>query len=241
MGKTTKSSRRSILGVFAHPDDETSGAGGTFVRYAREGVDIYVATATRGEQGTLGAQGDIVTREELPGVREAEMRAVLKTYGVHPPMFLDYKDQEVNSADFDGLVGKVSSVMERTAPEVVITFGPHGISRHQDHIAVHRATIEAFRRYRRSMTPRPRLFYVAIPQDAARQYELDLDGPEVDPTVLVDITEFKPLKIQGLGMYKSQADAQLLAGVFQNAPPVEGFHQAWPKAPKGIVAAGFWE
>ena len=241
MGKTTKSSRRSILGVFAHPDDETSGAGGTFVRYAREGVDIYVATATRGEQGTLGAQGDVVTREELPGVREAEMRAVLKTYGVHPPMFLDYKDQEVNSADFDGLVGKVSSVMERTAPEVVITFGPHGISRHQDHIAVHRATIEAFRRYRRSMTPRTRLFYVAIPQDAARQYELDLDGPEVDPTVLVDITEFKPLKIQGLRMYKSQADAQLLAGVFQNAPPVEGFHQAWPKAPKGIVAAGFWE
>lgn len=41
--------RRCILGVFAHPDDETSCAGGTFSRYAREGVAVYVVTATRGE------------------------------------------------------------------------------------------------------------------------------------------------------------------------------------------------
>jgi LmbE family N-acetylglucosaminyl deacetylase len=42
-------SRRCLLGVFAHPDDETSCAAGTFARYAREGVAVYVVTATRGE------------------------------------------------------------------------------------------------------------------------------------------------------------------------------------------------
>ena len=46
--------RRCILGVFAHPDDETSCAGGTFSRYARAGVDVYVATATRGSRACWG-------------------------------------------------------------------------------------------------------------------------------------------------------------------------------------------
>ena len=76
--------RRCILGVFAHPDDETSCAGGTFSRYARAGVDVYVATATRGEQGMLGTHGQEVTREDLPRVREAELRTVLHMYGAKP-------------------------------------------------------------------------------------------------------------------------------------------------------------
>jgi len=66
--------RRCILGVFAHPDDETSCAGGTLSRYARAGVEVYVATATRGEQGMLGTNGQVVTRTDLPRVREAELQ-----------------------------------------------------------------------------------------------------------------------------------------------------------------------
>ena len=87
--------RRCILGVFAHPDDETSCAGGTFSRYAREGVAVYVVTATRGEQGTLGTNGQRVTRHGLPRVRDAELRAVLRMYGAEPPIFLGYRDQHV--------------------------------------------------------------------------------------------------------------------------------------------------
>src|SRR2546427_6821969 len=56
-GGTTRmnqSTRRCSLAVFAHPDDETSAAAGTLTKYAREGVDIHVVTATRGERGGLG-------------------------------------------------------------------------------------------------------------------------------------------------------------------------------------------
>ena len=77
--------RGCILGVFAHPDDETSCAGGTLSRYAQARVDVYVATATRGEQGMLGTHGQVLTREDLPGVREAELRTVLHMYGAKPP------------------------------------------------------------------------------------------------------------------------------------------------------------
>ena len=79
--KTGDGPRRCILGLYAHPDDETSSAGGIFTRYAREGVHIYVATATRGEQGSLGTGGDVIRREDLGAVREAELRSCFKCTG----------------------------------------------------------------------------------------------------------------------------------------------------------------
>ena len=40
-----------LLAVLAHPDDESLGFGGTLARYAAEGVETYLVTATRGERG----------------------------------------------------------------------------------------------------------------------------------------------------------------------------------------------
>ena len=107
--------RRCILGVFAHPDDETSCAGGTFCRYAREGAEVYVATATRGEQGTLGTNGQVMTREDLPRIRAMELCTVLQMYGAKPPIFLGYRDQEVAHANADELTVKIAAVMAAIA------------------------------------------------------------------------------------------------------------------------------
>ena len=46
-------STRTMMAVFAHPDDEAFGTGGTLARYAAEGVDVYLVTATRGEAGQM--------------------------------------------------------------------------------------------------------------------------------------------------------------------------------------------
>ena len=47
-------SDRSLMFVFAHPDDETFGPGGTIAKYAREGVRISVIIATSGQAGRAG-------------------------------------------------------------------------------------------------------------------------------------------------------------------------------------------
>jgi LmbE family N-acetylglucosaminyl deacetylase len=47
-----------ILGILAHPDDESLGFGGTFAKYASEGIETYLVTATRGERGRFGPQGE---------------------------------------------------------------------------------------------------------------------------------------------------------------------------------------
>jgi LmbE family N-acetylglucosaminyl deacetylase len=234
--------RRCILGIFAHPDDETSCAGGTFSRYAHAGVEVYVATATRGEQGTLGTNGQVVSREDLPRVRAMELCTVLQMYGARPPIFLGYRDLEVSHANTDELIAKIAAVMAALMPDVVITFGPMGLSGHPDHVAVHRATVAAFHRYRHCTTPPPRLYYKALLPAAVQALGLTLAGPEVEPTVLIDIAAQKALKVRALRTYTTQEDAQRLAGLMEQSPwAVEAFHQAYPPVSAGVLATGFWE
>jgi LmbE family N-acetylglucosaminyl deacetylase len=234
--------RRCMLGVFAHPDDETSCAGGMFSRYGHAGVEVYVAMATRGEQGMLGTHGQEMTREDLPRVREAELRTVLQMYGARPPIFVGYRDQDVSHANADELIAKIAAVMAATTPDVVSTCGPLGLSGHPDHVAVHRATIAAFHRYRHRTTGQPRLYYKALLSAAVQALGFTLTGPEVQPTVLIDITAQKALKVRALRTYTPQEDAQRLAGLVAQAPwAVEAFHQAYPPTSTRVLAPGFWE
>src|SRR4029450_9971250 len=234
--------RRCILGVFAHPDDETSCAGGTFSRYAHTGVEVYVATATQGEQGMLGTHGQVVTRADLPRVRALELCTVLQMYGARPPIFLDYHDQEVSHANADELIAKIAAVMAAIMPDVVITFGPMGLSGHPDHVAVHRAPVAAFHRYRHRTTAPPRLYYKALLPAAMQALGLTLAGPEVEPTVLISLAPPKGPKVRPLRTYTTQEDAQHLAGLIEQSPwAVEAFHQAYPPVSAGVLAPGFWE
>ena len=234
---------RSILAVYAHPDDETSSAGALMAMYTAQGVDVHVVTATRGERGTLGTGGMAIERQDLPKVREAELRAVLQHYGVsNAPVFLGYRDQELKDADFGELVDKVFHEMQRVRPDVVLTFGPHGISKHDDHIAIHQATVEAFHRYRVSAGVEPRLLYSALPKAALEEFDLRIDGPETDPNVVVDVASHWHFKVEGLRLYRSQEDAQEFAQMLEDRPwNTETFHQAYPPMPDGKVLHGLWD
>src|SRR5712691_12802513 len=234
--------RRCMLAVFAHPDDETSTAAGTFIHYAREGVEIHVVTATRGERGELGAGDRTIERRDLPAVREAELRVVLALYGANRPILLDYRDQELITADFETLTQDVLRAMASVQPDVVITFGPSGISDHDDHKTMHRVTTEAFHRYRHTAVVAPRLYYVAIPPEVAAQFAFRLHPSEMTLSVCIDIAEVKPMKLQGLRTYRSQTDAQELAVLFASEQfSYEWFYQAYPMlSPTEPPARGFW-
>jgi LmbE family N-acetylglucosaminyl deacetylase len=211
------------------------------MRYARDGADVYVATATRGEMGSLGTGGLVIDRDKLPEVREAEMRSVLEVIGARPPIFLGYRDAEVANADFEELVERVMALMSEVEPDVVITWGPSGISGHEDHIAVHKAAVESFIRYRASRAGVPRLFYVAISREDADRFELDPDESETSLTVVIDIEPYAKDKLRALRMYRSQEDAQQIADMFEEHGMLkESFRQALPPATGARVASGFW-
>ena len=67
-----------LMCVMAHPDDETLGTGGILAKYADEGIDTYLVTATRGEYGWAGDEGDNPGAEKLGQLREAELLTAAK-------------------------------------------------------------------------------------------------------------------------------------------------------------------
>ncbi|MHB9033684.1 MAG: PIG-L deacetylase family protein [Anaerolineae bacterium] len=133
------STNRCLLAVFAHPDDEAFGCGGTLARCAAEGVDVHLVTATRGEAGEI-AKGVSATMANLAEVREKELRCACQALGIRPPHFLDYIDGQLAIVHQGQAVAKLVRIIRDLKPQVVLTFGPDGIYGHYDHIAVHRWT-----------------------------------------------------------------------------------------------------
>src|SRR5437867_5470062 len=114
-----------LMAVLAHPDDESLGAGGTLARYAAEGVETTVVTATRGERGRYKEHrgGDQHPGpEELGRIREAELRAAAQVLGVREVSLLGYMDGDLDRADPREAVARIAGQVRRVRPQVVLTF-----------------------------------------------------------------------------------------------------------------------
>lgn len=57
-----------------------------------------------------------------------------------------YPDGAVAEASFAELVDRIADLLAAERPDVVLTFGPDGITGHPDHITIGRATTDAFLR-----------------------------------------------------------------------------------------------
>jgi N-acetyl-1-D-myo-inositol-2-amino-2-deoxy-alpha-D-glucopyranoside deacetylase len=146
---------RRLLAVFAHPDDETFGAGGTLALYARRGAEVHLVCATRGEVGE--APPDLKGFPDVGSMREAELRCAAGILGLADIRFLGYRDSGMPgspdnfhpkafaAAPLAETARAVARIIREVRPQVVVTFDPIGGYRHPDHIAAHRATVEAFR------------------------------------------------------------------------------------------------
>jgi LmbE family N-acetylglucosaminyl deacetylase len=131
------------MGVLAHPDDESLGIGGTLAKYASEGVETYLVTATRGERGRFGESGEKPRPDVVGRAREAELREAAGVLGVREVNFLDYCDGDLDQVNITEAVAKIAGHLRRVRPHVVITFGPEGAYGHPDHIAISQLTTAA--------------------------------------------------------------------------------------------------
>jgi LmbE family N-acetylglucosaminyl deacetylase len=138
-----KPSDLRLMCVLAHPDDESLGTGGTLAKYAHEGFETYVVTATRGERGRFGDAPESPAPQIVGAVREAELRAAAKELGVREVAFLDYLDGEVDQSPVAEAAEKIAAHLRRIRPHVVLTFAPDGAYGHPDHIAISQLTAAA--------------------------------------------------------------------------------------------------
>jgi LmbE family N-acetylglucosaminyl deacetylase len=132
-----------LLAILAHPDDESLGFGGTLAKYAAEGVGTHLVTATRGERGRFGSQGNTAAPAEVGRVREAELRAAAAVLGIRDVSILGYPDGAVDQMEAAIAIQTIVSHIRRIRPHVVVTFGPEGAYGHPDHIAISQVTTAA--------------------------------------------------------------------------------------------------
>lgn len=135
-----------LLGIFAHPDDETILIGGTLAMLTSRGAELHIVSATRGEGGELG-EPPLAERSALGQVREEELRCAVRALGGNSTTFLGYIDPTIEvgqqglafQADPGLLREQLQSLIHEIEPDVLLTHGSNGEYGHPAHLLVHEA------------------------------------------------------------------------------------------------------
>ncbi len=220
---------KTLLVVLAHPDDEAFGTGGTLAHYAAQGINVHLLCATKGESGKV-TDPSLGRVDDVGKLREQELKDACKALGIHAPIFLGYLDsgrhertQHANSqalmnVDELEIEQKILAHIAILQPDVMLTFDPHGIYGHIDHIKIHRATSSAFWSAGKVMArPPQRLFYTAMSSarmktmQAMREnsplgkLDADLYGVSEDSfAVVTQVEKYLPQKQAAIAAHRSQ-------------------------------------
>jgi LmbE family N-acetylglucosaminyl deacetylase len=204
----------TILGVWAHPDDETYLMAGIMAQAVRDGSRVVCVTATRGEAGSQ--DHDRWPPERMGEIREAELLACLNVLGVTEHIFLDYIDGTCHTVDAAAATERIAAIIADVGPDTVMTFGPDGMTDHLDHKAISAWTTAAFERVAR---PGAQLCYATTTQSWADRFverfnEFNVFGPGTPPVtppeqLAIDFElpeELLDLKMRAVQEHKSQVE-----------------------------------
>jgi len=210
----------TILGVWAHPDDETYLTAGLMAQAVRDGQRVVCVTATRGEEGSWDEERWPTSK--MGEVREAELMESLRILGVTEHHWLDYYDGTCADVPTDEGVAKVEAIMRDVQPDSVFSFGPDGMTDHPDHKATCAWAAAAFERagkpgaslYQATMTPEWAERFVPVMNKF--NVFMSPDTPPVAPREeLAIVFELPPdlleLKLQAIEAHVSQVEGMLNA------------------------------
>lgn len=209
----------NILAIFAHPDDESLFAGGTIKACSEKGLEVFIISLTRGEQGSI-ASPDLATRETLGVVREAELRAAGNKLGAKTVECFNYPDGELQWADTTEIENLLSERIKHWQPQIIITFGADGFYWHPDHIAVHELTKSALYSLRNEDFS-PAVYYAASPAGQMSELAQKLESrglnfnawglepsafgvPTATITTCLDVRQYLSVKLEALNCHRTQ-------------------------------------
>jgi LmbE family N-acetylglucosaminyl deacetylase len=197
-----------LLCVFAHPDDESYGPGGTIARYAMEGVEVSILMFTCGEAGTIGVSKQ-TPRERLSSLRTDEMAAACEALGVADFRMVGAPDRGMDCVDEQWAVEQIERDIRKYRPHVLMTFHHLGVSGHSDHIAVARFLELAFDRVSSDPEAPKKIWGWGIPREKFRLYErpnlIPLENEEVN--AVIDIPDAAmDRKVAAIAAHQTQHD-----------------------------------
>jgi LmbE family N-acetylglucosaminyl deacetylase len=228
----------TMLGVWAHPDDETYLTAGLMADAVKNGQRVVCVTATRGEGGSFDEERWPAAK--MGKIREAELMASLAVLGVTEHRWLDYHDGNCADVPKEEGTGRIKAIMKEVQPDSVFTFGPDGMTDHPDHKAVCAWTSEAFEQ---TAKPGSKLYYATMTPEWAEQFVpvmnrfnvfMSPDTPPVMPReeLAIDFPlsdELLDLKLKAIEEHVSQVEGMLTAfgkDFFREAHKAEFFRLA---------------
>ncbi len=224
-----------ILAIFAHPDDEALGPGGTLSRYSLTGHTVRLITMTRGEAGSLGPASRL-SRPELAELRSSELRCSGKALRVSSQEIHDLPDGKLAELPLQQGLTIVRQEIEAFRPDALISFHSAGISGHPDHRTVSRWCLQAVQ----ERPEPPKLFAYGVSAEQARRatHRRLTPIPDGEITHIVDVSAFLPYKLEAIRCHQSQAEGwqrmMTIAGGIESYLRNEHFSQVWPVAGDGL-------
>lgn len=207
-----------MLAVFSHPDDEAFLAGGTLARYAQQGAQVELLCLTGGEMGMNSIAEEANSGNCVSSLRRAELENCCTTLGIKLLSILDFPDSGLAKVKQLAVVGAIARVLLQRRPNLVITFGPDGMTGHPDHIATSRATTLAFDLAAPFLRD-SQLLYAGLSEQTVAGLSSRLEGqldeatplqltglPETELNIRVDIRQTALVKWAALNCHRSQAN-----------------------------------
>jgi LmbE family N-acetylglucosaminyl deacetylase len=211
---------RTVLAIFAHPDDESLACGGTLARLSDAGARVILLCASRGEAGSI-SDPSLVPDGDLGIVRARELRDAAAILGVAEVIVLDHPDGDLRWDDVPELHAEIVMTIQRYRPDAVITFAEDGLYWHLDHIGVHERTYTAVRSLGAEAPP---LYFVTMRHGVMREVveaahakggappDSSFWGIEPDafgdgakpPTFVIDVRDWVPRKLAALRCHRTQ-------------------------------------
>jgi len=212
-------SGRTILAVFAHPDDESIACGGTLARLTDAGARVVLICASRGEKGSISDRA-LLDGHDLAAVRSRELHDAAHVLGISEVVLYEHPDGDLRWAEVPQLHVEIVLAIQNYKPDAVITFGEDGLYWHLDHIGVHERTYTAVRSFGPYAPP---LYYVTMQHGVmtelvqtaianglrlrANPFDIEPDAfgeHAKPPTLVVDVHDWVPRKLAALRCHRTQ-------------------------------------
>ncbi|HWY79985.1 MAG TPA: PIG-L deacetylase family protein [Candidatus Sulfotelmatobacter sp.] len=214
---------KPVVGIFAHPDDEAFGPGGTLAQFVKEGREVYVICVTRGDAGENHSD----KTHDIRNIREEEVKASASILGVKDVLFLNFKDGTLSNNLYHEVAVKLQEQIEKLQPEIIITLEPRGVSGHLDHIAVSFITTYVFKK----LLFVKELWYSCLTEEGKKHLVKQLGNYFVyfpqgykksEITKIVDVSDVWEQKIAAIINHESQKpDVEAYLKAFQDLPHEE--------------------
>lgn len=224
--------KKKLLAVFAHPDDEAFGPGGTIAKYASEGTEVHILCATRGESGKWHEDSRKSHTHKMDvkvhHIREKELLQSTRALGVSKVEFMDFTDGELCNNLYHKIAEKIIKKINEFKPQIIITLDRLGISGHIDHITISMVTTYSFLK-----TKDPKKLYYEVMTKKQRSQEERLDDyfiyfpegyDESKTTTKIDYSKYWDKKYKAMLQHQSQLDdVKAILKSLRKSPKVDYF------------------